>query len=267
MLVTDAIQKAQLVGGLYLPKTETHFVEMMAPTAKRHMVVDGKVAYQGHKWTDALERIPADRRDTYVDIGAHAGLWAWFLSKRFSKTLAFEAAPLHAALFRANLAVDWEQGGASGINDSVDYYTAQNGEHGLVQLYEVALGNEHGTCSIECAADETGSAHVAQKGGGDKRRGHGELITYSDIPMFKLDDFKAPGRVDFVKIDVEGFELPVIQGGQKFFMEHKPWIVVEQKDNDTIYGDPRHAASSQLGKWGWKSVKVISGDNLMSPPE
>ena len=81
MRVQDAIEQAQMCGGLLIPRTEEHFVLMMQPTAKRHMMVDGKVAYQGHKWTDALERIPGDRRDTYVDIGAHCGLWAWFVSK------------------------------------------------------------------------------------------------------------------------------------------------------------------------------------------
>ena len=53
----DAILAAQSVGGLLIPKTETHFVEMMSPKAKRHMVVDGKVACEG-KMTFALATRP-----------------------------------------------------------------------------------------------------------------------------------------------------------------------------------------------------------------
>ncbi len=263
MEVQDAIQEAQSVGGLLIPKTETHFVEMMAPTAKRHIEVDGKTAYQGHKWADMLTRLPTDRRDTYVDIGAHCALWSWFLSKRFRQTIAFEAAPLHAALFRANIYdgkwVEYQD------KKGFPYYCAYGEDHGSITLNECAVGEYRDTVSIECAADETGSAHVAQGAGGDKRNGHGDLITYPDIVMEALDNFHFT-RVDFVKIDVEGFELPVVKGGENFFRFHKPWVIIEQKSNDTIYGDPAHAASDLLKAWGWKDERVISGDHCMSPP-
>ncbi len=265
MNVQDAVALAQNCGGLLIPRTEEHFVLMMQPTAKRYMVDDGKVAYQGHKWMDALARIPQDRRDTYVDIGAHCGLWAYFLSKHFKNTMAFEAAPLHSALFRANI-----YDGIWTADDDVDtvlpIYQASGIKHGNIVLYECALGEKEGTISIECAADETGSAHIAQGEGGDKRRGHGELITYSGIPMFPLDTFYGIGRVDFVKIDVEGYELQVVQGAEKFLKLHKPWMIVEQKGNDTIYGGKKDEAVTLLKSWGWKDEKVISGDHCMSPP-
>jgi FkbM family methyltransferase len=261
MKIEDAIAQGQLCGGLWIPKTETHFVEMMAPTAKRHMVVDGKTAYQGHKWVDALGRFEA--RESYLDIGAHTGLWAWFLSTRFTKTYAIEAAPLHAALFRANFAANddaWQE-----IDDEGRITHFKDGPRDIT-LYEVAVGAEEGTVSIECAADETGSAHVAQKGGGDLRRGHGDLVTYSDIPMIRVDDLTFQTKIDFCKIDVEGYELNVVKGAEQTFKQHKPWIVVEQKGNDTIYGDRRNAAVHLLESWGWEVVKVISGDNCMRPP-
>lgn len=265
MKIEDAIPLSQNVGGLLMPKTETHFPLMMRPEAKRYMMVDGKVAYQGHKWTDALSRIPEDRREVYLDIGGHCALWSWFLASRFSRTMAVEAAPLHAALFRANISMDGWAHGQSGPYPIYEFYG--NDRHNFIQLHECALGAEKGTISIECAADETGSAHVAQNGGGDLRRGHAELITYPDIPMITLDDMSFIGRVDFVKIDVEGYELNVVRGGEKFFKSHKPWVVVEQKGNDTIYGDPKDGAVSLLKSWGWKDEKVISGDHCMSPPE
>ncbi len=263
MNVQDAIPLAQSCGGLLIPRTETHFVDMMMPTAKRHMVIDGKVAYQGHKWQDALSRF--EGRGTYVDIGAHCALWAWFLSMHFKRTVAFEAAPLHAALFRANIEdIQWKE--YTGGDDPAGFwYEADTVNHGHVTLHEVALGAERGTIAIECAADETGSAHVAQGEGGDKRRGHAELITYPDISMFPLDDFKFED-IDFCKIDVEGYELQVVQGAEQTFKTHKPWLVVEQKGNDMIYGGKKDEAVDLLKSWGWKDEKVISGDHCMSPP-
>jgi len=263
MKVSDALPLAQNCGGLLIPKTETHFVEMMAPTAKRHMVVDGKVAYQGHKWQDALSRF--EGRFVYVDIGAHAGLWAWFLSKQFQHTIAFEAAPLHAALFRANILQErWED--VTGDGEYPRYRAKRLGDGDYtVTLHECALGAERGTIAIECAADETGSAHVAQNGGGDRRRGHGELITYPNIPMYPMDDWEF-AQIDFVKIDVEGYELNVVQGAEKTLRQHKPWMVVEQKGNDTIYGGKKDEAVDLLKSWGWRDERVISGDHCMSPP-
>ena len=65
MKIEDALPLAQNCGGMLMPKTETHFRLMMAPTAKRHMSDAGRVCYQGHKWQDALTRIPEDRRGAF----------------------------------------------------------------------------------------------------------------------------------------------------------------------------------------------------------
>ncbi len=133
-------------------------------------------------------------------------------------------------------------------------------------MCEVAVGHEQGTVTIECAADETGSAHVAQGEGGDKRQGHGELIQYTDIPMTRIDDLGLD-LIDFCKIDVEGFELQVVQGAEEAFKRAKPWLIVEQKGNETINGGRRNEAVELLQSWGWKDEKVISGDHCMSPPK
>lgn len=230
---------AKLVGGLWLPATEEHFVEMMRPTAKRYMVVDGKVAYQGHKWKAALELLPKDRRHVYVDIGAHAGLWAAFLAKEFEHTVAFEPVPLHADLFELNV------------------------DMAAVTLHRCALGAAPGMVSIETAADETGSAHVAARDDGDRRNGQGELLTYKSIPMCTLDSFGLR-EIDLIKIDVEGYERPVVEGARETLLRCKPMVVVEQKGNgERGYGHEHNAAYRLLVELGMKDLRVISGDHIM----
>lgn len=270
MRIEEAKKLAKEVGGLWIPATETHFVEMMSPKAKRHMVVDGKVAYQGHKWKAALELMQqhGTRMEGYVDIGAHAGLWAYFLTPLFMYTTAFEPAPLHAALFRLNMnMVEEDELGDLGVDLDGEFHRIPHYIEGRLELIECALGVERGLVTIECAADETGSAHVAQGDGGDKRRGHGELVQYPDVPMLRLDEFGFTFKADLVKIDVEGFEENVVRGGEQFFKAHRPWVVVEQKGNDTIYGGERGGAFRLLQSWGWRDAKVISGDHIMQPPK
>lgn len=44
-------------------------------------------------------------------------------------------------------------------------------------------------------------------------------------------------RVDFIKIDVEGLVLRVLQGAVRLIREHKPVIVAEVGDNLELFGD------------------------------
>jgi len=46
------------------------------------------------------------------------------------------------------------------------------------------------------------------------------------VPVLTLDTMKL-GRVDFLKIDVEGMEHQVLQGGNRWIREHRPVIAVE----------------------------------------
>ena len=69
-----------------------------------------------------------------------------------------------------------------------------------VKLYDCALGKEDSFISMEIDKSNSGKTHIKN-----------ENITH-EIPIKKLDDFNFT-RVDFIKIDVEGYEEFVIQGG------------------------------------------------------
>ncbi len=244
--MTPGLEKwSQCVGGVWMPKTEVHFPEMMEPGTKRFRQIDGRWTYQYHK----LERCVAEikkagrSRGVCIDVGAHCGLWSMWLVRAFKFVHAFEPVWLHADLFEVNVeGENWE-------------------------LHRTALGNHSGVVSIETAATQTGSAHVVMAGReGDMRTGHGEMLTYPDIEMVPLDHYKFPA-VDFIKIDVEGYELPMLEGARDTLIRCKPWIVVEQKGNDRKgYGWKEHEAQAWLKKLGWTDVKVIAGDHIMRPP-
>ncbi len=233
----DAIEGAKLVGGVWLPETEKHFVEMMGPQSKRHEVVDGKWTYQRHKLTAAMESQIERRR--CIDVGAHVGLWSMWLVKYFHRVEAFEPVPDHARLFPHN--VDMTK----------------------VTLHREALGAAAGVVTIETAADETGSAHIAVNGGGDKRQGHANLLSYNNIELRTLDSYEFE-NVDFIKIDVEGTELDVVKGARETLLRCRPNLVVEQKGNERFYGHGKNAAVAYLHKLGFVTKKIISGDHLMA---
>jgi hypothetical protein len=94
----------------------------------------------------------------------------------------------------------------------------------------------------------TGNTHV-----------HGE----GDIPLKTLDSFGFE-EVDFIKIDVEGYELSVVKGAKETLLREKPFMVIEQKGNDQkFFGGQRHEASNWLKSLGMRDIKVVSGDHIM----
>lgn len=233
------IEGGKLVGGVWMPATETHMIEVM--TGKDRIEVEGKLTYQYRKLSAAIAQLPKDRRRTALDIGGHVGLWSMWLVRHFKRVEAFEPVPLHADLFEMNV-------------------TAPR-----CTLHRMALGAQAGQVDMQVPDETTGNAHVAIKGRhpGTRLVEHPDLQrTCPAIEMRTLDSFGF-AEVDFIKIDVEGFEKAVVLGAEHTIKTCRPVMVVEQKGNDSAYGDAPDAAVKLLQKWGMKPLQVISGDWIL----
>ena len=233
--------RAQFIGGVWLPDTEVHLVDWMEKS-KRARVVEGKWTYQYHKIETALKFLPAHRRRTAADIGAHVGLWSMWLVREFQALYAWEPVPWFADIFPANV---------EPIRPSGAY----------LNLNQVALCAERGYCSVNVPLTSTGAAHLAGRKDVNIKFA-GEIEVYDDIEVWTLDDYMF-ADLDFLKIDVEGVELDVVLGGEETIRRCKPLIVVEQKGNDTAYGDNRNAAKEKLEAWGMVPRQELSGDWIM----
>ncbi len=53
-----------------------------------------------------------------------------------------------------------------------------------------------------------------------------------EVPMITLDSVKL-SQVDFIKIDVEGMEIDVLQGAAKLLKKHRPMMLIEHIKTDT----------------------------------
>ena len=231
---------AKMVGGVWLPETEVHFVEGMT-SGKRRREVEGRLTYQYHKYEAALGYLPAGRRRVAVDIGAHVGLWSMWIARDFDTVHAFEPAPPHAEIFPWN--VDMEH----------------------VRLHRCALGRADGTVDITVPERQTGGAYVETGSGnpGTRYNDGGGYKVYRALPRRTLDSFRLP-LIDFIKIDVEGYELAVLEGARQTLLHCRPLIMVEQKGNEAAYGEPRNAAVGYLQKLGMRDRKVIAGDHILT---
>jgi FkbM family methyltransferase len=161
-----------------------------------------------------------------VDVGAHVGLWSMQLAQRFDNVIAFEPVAAFRECFVKNA---WMRG---------------------VKCFPYALGAEVGRVSMNVDASDTGGTHVSGPG---------------SIDMKTLDSFSLKS-VDFIKIDAEGYEHHIIDGGRETILRCKPCIIVEQKQhimakNFGIKGTP---AVDLLREMGGLVRRELSGDFIVT---
>ena len=63
----------------------------------------------------------------------------------------------------------------------------------------------------------------------DGSSGESFVLGAGEVPIWRLDDFGDVGRVDFVKVDCVGYELPALRGMERLLLAHRPCVCVEQK--------------------------------------
>ncbi|WP_269581962.1 FkbM family methyltransferase [Roseibium sp. Sym1] len=217
-----AQRKTQQVNGVFLPAADTHFADHLLSGP----LFRSKGTYQYSKIEKALEVLKArnSKMRHALDIGAHVGLWSMVIAEYFESVVAFEPVPEHVHCYRLNTA-----------------------DFSNVKLHKTVLGAKSGKANVISTPENTGNAFVRDGGVGGVR-------------MRKLDSFNFKD-IDFVKIDVEGFEYFVIQGGEHLLKRDKPVMVIEQKKgNAERYGLEQTAAVKLLESWGAVVQWRKSGD-------
>jgi FkbM family methyltransferase len=141
-----------------------------------------------------------------LDIGANIGNHSMVFSRRFAAVHAFEPNPATLELLRFNT----RRAGnvtayAHGLGDS-------SGTFNLVED-QANMGGSSITLSAEAAE------HVVK------------------VHIERLDDMSIDlSSLCFVKIDVEGFEAPVLRGAERTLRQTQPLIVLEQHPSDFVNG-------------------------------
>ena len=151
---------------------------------------------------------------TALDIGAHVGAVALYLARKFNHVIAFEAVPATFDFLRRNTA-----------------------EVANIEALNMAVGPEVGETYLTHYPKHGQLSHVAPATDVPKTERVGP------IPVVTIDSMDLPD-VSFIKVDVEGFELPVLEGARRTIEQWRPMILVEQNGNDELhFGRTRDEAS------------------------
>lgn len=207
------------VRGVWLPDEEEEMTKFLEAEQ-----VDGVGVYQHRKLRAALQFVENFR--VAVDVGAHCGLWAMQLAKRFKTIHAFEPVQAHRDCFVLNAPT--------------------------ANLYGFALGDKQGMVNLQKGVKSTGDTQIATGG-------------QYDAEMRTLDSFELKD-VDFMKLDCEGYEYYVVKGAESLISKYRPVMIVEQKPGKgKFYGLGDTEAVKWLEAKGYRTRGVISGDYILTP--
>lgn len=228
-------------GGWKFPDHELHLIEWMK---RVNDLKDGRLRYQGKKQDAAISWCTEFR--TAIDVGAHVGLWSYYLARQFTTLHSFEPVAAHRECFGQNLGMDVTVG-ADGLIFS---HLVRGGGHDcLVDLHACALGERDASIAISTETGSSGNSFVSGAG---------------DIPLRRLDDLHLED-VDFIKLDCEGGELPALRGGEETLKRCRPCIIVEQKPGRAQkFGLEETGAVDYLRGLGAYLRTAISGDYILS---
>ncbi len=147
--------------------------------------------------------VPPDR--TALDVGANKGIYTSLLAELAGRVIAFEPNPL--------------------IGEVIERAFPSN-----VEFHNIALSDKNGSAELVIPRKPDGRvSHVVGSLRADKAVGAHASYT---VPTRRLDDLNI-GDVGFMKIDVEGFERQVLDGGLKTVNRDKPKILIEFEERYT----------------------------------
>lgn len=139
-----------------------------------------------------------------LDVGANIGLTAILLSLLCpdGHVYAFEALPKNQELLRTNLRLN-------GIGNCTVIASAVGADAGRLDFKDSGAGS-----------------HVVTDAHLDRGNRATTSVPVATLDAIVLDELRLP-RVDFVKMDVEGFEPPALAGGARLIERFRPPIFME----------------------------------------
>ncbi len=139
-----------------------------------------------------------------VDIGAHQGVYTYVMSRKSKKCIAFEAHP---------------------------YYTEKlkKAAPKNVVVHNLAISDFNGTAKLKIPNGKVGLATIDPNNKLQVKKENLVEIAEIEVKTATLDSL-IDEKVDFIKIDVEGHEISVLNGAINILMKYHPVVMVEVEE-------------------------------------
>ena len=153
----------------------------------------------------------ADKSKDALDIGVYRGVYSYKLSQNFKNIHSFEPNPLLFPYLEKNL-----------------IKIISN-----VKLYNLALSNDNGVADLKLplrskSIFKDNIEELFQLGAASIHPNNKiEYCEKVQIKKKRLDDINFDNKIKFMKIDVEGHEIEVINGAKETIKKNKPVMLIE----------------------------------------
>ncbi len=196
------IRSIEIADGCLIITSRTAGIDMICPLIDRRAApfeILNFGSYERPEMEMALRLI--DPGSTVADVGANIGWFSLNVAKQnpTARILAFEPVPPTFEWLRRNI---------------------ERNEIENVKAFAIALSNGDGKAILYMRAGDSANASAANLNAG-------EGVMETACITRKLDDILGEAPLDFIKCDVEGGELFVIQGAQKAIERSRPVIWAE----------------------------------------
>ncbi len=161
-----------------------------------------------------------DRERTGIDVGAKVGMYTYRIRNHSSDVIAFEPIPLFNQMLTKVFA----------------------GKRGRIEA--VAVSSARGKAVLRMPFDSTGDAQFGRSTIDTANPLTHEQVARTEeieVETRTIDEY-ALARVGFIKIDVEGHEVAVLEGAATTIAQHKPNLLIECNDDHQPDGRAKLAA-------------------------
>ncbi len=139
------------------------------------------------------------------DLGANVGFFSLLAARMGGSVHAFEPVPENAAALSRNVLL--------------------NGYGHRITVHQVAVAAQGGRSALLVVEDQSWS-HLADRGQ------HPHVQERVEVEVTALDDVDLPPP-HFIKIDVEGSEVAVLEGGRRLLAQARPVLVIELHETNS----------------------------------
>ena len=182
----------------YVPKNDLHFIEYL----KRNN------HYQEEQRNRAISYV--ENWGFAIDIGANIGLWSKDLSSYFDRLVCFEPNPYCEDYLKKNINLEKSKINSCALGEKNEIknlfiHPLNSGASSFVNKTKIGFQKDSGAIYGEFPKE------TLQK----------------NVEVKKLDDFNY-NNIDFIKIDVQGYELSVLKGAYNTLKLNNPILCIEE---------------------------------------
>lgn len=181
-----------------------------------------------------VQRLPqylkhVQRFRTCIQAGGNCGVYAQALSRSFKTVITAEPDPENMECLRQNVYA----------GNVVAHHAAFSDERGFVHTFRPWAETSNYGATMVMKSEE-------------------------GVRTLVIDD-AALESVDFIMLDAEGYELPILRGADKTVERCRPVISVEVKGLGTAHGIAEEDLHLWLTSRGYSMVEIIGKDRIYTP--